>query len=1025
MAGIGHRLKLRLFLEGVEVPVISASVQVTPNAPAACSIQIPPLPTGLKFLPRTLVHLFFYDMYQAAGPFSTTSGARDVRKDRQPTDTERNTISTITIESDGPGGPTPPSIDPTQITVNAKDLEDGRYKLLFGGEVVGQQWTKNESQRSLVLQCMDWSNYWDYAYQWNNTDLFGPGVKALFSGGSTNLFTDFLEDEGSAIIRIIQTPSVQFPKLKGLLGGIAHLLEAIGGSYYSGKAFAGENIFFSLAELRLHVTQLITAYEDDPTASRLLSAGYDSLLGRTLGDLGQQVSIRQAINALMGIIFHETYAQPCPMYAPGSGDTPAGVTRVPLSQDTRFSYIASAAQDLVLGISGLLDTLSANSASTSGAPQPASMVSDLSGMQSLIRSVVNQITDPSVRQARAFYTSALRLLGQAQAKVATWRPGATPTVVSATSTYLTQAQAELMRVTAMETVQQPASVMPARLNQQIFRPDVWFSAPPRCNVLFPELYHSMSFAQQFLAEPTRLLLKTNDEFFGEDELFDQFYFAPKGFTLKTGGKELQNILSNDLLQHELFTGILPVFEKMGELNIFAARSGSSDGSLAKVGLAQRSTNFLYFKYRFAARQMQVKGKFNPWVAVGFPGLVIDKYIDPASVSAMQTLIAQQGGTTSDINDLLGVHFLANFTEVTHTVDQQQGTTDYNCSYARQHNESVEFLGVLRPDQTVHRRFPTDAARATVIAAVDAPAINSLGPNLGPIIAVEDVTAANAAKDIASGRKFPVLAGPSRSGTRTPSISVPVGITAKASDFGADVATFIGDPTALVTFRAFRVTESVPRYRKDTVDLPAEEYIRPGWYGDIWHPLLIGQAYTQFFNTGAITDQQQVSDTSGGSFGVSYEDAQQALATAASATDADDPLTNAPALLALDKNATIADAVSFIVQTYSATRARGLDVDEYIRGYTWRPIATLTDLFGTRDLTLDDQGHQVINGIEGFHSRAFGPYEDLFGLTTPDIENIVGIVRGSAIAARGDTRKRKQDAVKAYVAAIQYARAILG
>lgn len=299
MGAIGQRLRLRLFLEGVEVPVIAAEVQALPNAPAQCSIQIPPLPDGMELLPRTLVHVFFLDVYDTGSAFASPAGAMNADTNQSPTSYEGAQQG-----EDAPVGA------PTGTVGDSPDLRNAQYKLLFGGEVVGFQWTKNQANRSLVLQCVDWSNYWDYAYQWNNTDLFGPGVKAIFSGGATNLFTDFLEDEGSAIIRIIQTPSVQYPKLKGLLGGIVHLLEAIGGSYYYDKQFAGENIFFSIAELKLHITQLITAYEDDPTASRLLNAGYDSLLGRTLGGLGQQVSIRQAINALMGIIFHETYAQP-------------------------------------------------------------------------------------------------------------------------------------------------------------------------------------------------------------------------------------------------------------------------------------------------------------------------------------------------------------------------------------------------------------------------------------------------------------------------------------------------------------------------------------------------------------------------------------------------------------------------------------------------------------------------------------------------------------------------------------------
>ena len=55
---IGHKLGLRLFLEGIEVPVISAQIQIVADAPAAASIQIIATNASLDFLPRTMVHLF-------------------------------------------------------------------------------------------------------------------------------------------------------------------------------------------------------------------------------------------------------------------------------------------------------------------------------------------------------------------------------------------------------------------------------------------------------------------------------------------------------------------------------------------------------------------------------------------------------------------------------------------------------------------------------------------------------------------------------------------------------------------------------------------------------------------------------------------------------------------------------------------------------------------------------------------------------------------------------------------------------
>ena len=129
-------------------------------------------------------------------------------------------------------------------------------------------------------------------------------------------------------------------------------------------------------------------------------------------------------------------------------------------------------------------------------------------------------------------------------------------------------------------------------------------------------------------------------------------------------------------------------------------------------------------------------------------------------------------------------------------------------------------------------------------------------------------------------------------------------------------------------------------------------------------------------------------------------------------------------------------MGFLVQLYSYVKHGGLDVEEFIRAYVWRPVATLVDMFGTSDLQLDADGHTVVQGMEGFHSRAFGPYEDLFGMVPPDIENVVGIKRNKSqqgtpqegqaqTAGRADVRKRRQDAIKEYISALQFARAILG
>lgn len=651
-----QRLRLRLFIEGVEVPVIAAQVQTAPNSPSVCALQLPPLAEGTRLAPRSLVHLYFLDFYANVSPLITQRGIVATGQQEQNPTAYQQSLNKAQKKKAETG-----SFD---IGNALMDTGNEQYKLLFAGEVVGFTWTKNAVNRSLVLQCQDLSNYWDYAYQWNNTDLFGPGLKALFSGGATNLFTDFLEDEGSVIARIIRSPSVQYPALKGLLGGIVHLLEAIGGSYFTATKFAGQNIFFSLAELRLHITQMITALPDDPTAANLLNAqGFGSLLGRTLGNLGQQVSIRQAINALMGHIFHETYAQPCPRYVPGSAGTISGFERKKVRDDPANSFISTTASQLLDSISIMKEDIIAFR-STNPAGQKKALLTRVRNARTLCQQTAQKIRAKNVPSALSYYGAAQSSLGVAATKIQSkWEPSITPAVSSEILGQLDSASAQLQRAVELElNVTAKKKAVPARLNSQIFRPDVWFTAPPRCNVLFPDHYTQLNYSRMFLSEPTRLLLKTNDEFFGEDELFDAFYFAPKPMSTlkKEPGQNkykkdvsLFDLLSNDLMEHELYTGIIPVFEKMGELNIFAARSGTVNGKVPKVGLAQRSCNFLYFKYRFAARQMQVESRFNPYIACGFPGLIIDKYVDVQTLSLFNELLQKTGKPTRDITKLLG------------------------------------------------------------------------------------------------------------------------------------------------------------------------------------------------------------------------------------------------------------------------------------------------------------------------------------------------------------------------------------
>lgn len=1063
---IGNRLRLRLFIEGVEVPLIAANIQAAPNSPVACSLQVPPLEEAMLLKPMSLVHLFFFDYAESASHLvSLRAEMRKYRNIKDPTVYEQTLNRRLEMEEGADERPTDADL--------ARDQRNEKYKLCFVGEIVRKQYTKSLMSRSAVLQCMGLSSYWDRAFQTSAGDLFGPGYQALFAGGATNLFTDFFEEKGGAILRIINTPSDNYPSIKGLPGGLIHLVEAIGGNYYAAPpekgtakgqrtVYAGQNIYFSLAELRLHFTQMIHAAEKDDTAYRLMGPSWDALFGRTLGGLGERVSIRQAINALSGLIFYETYDIPTPRYIPGLDGTISGYTRKRAKDDEKAGPLIAALQDISTSLKSRVSQLQNLRSLSAEESVPAAILSSTSvGIKTALLKQMDTIRDQLTRLSReakakqldpliAPMTDARTTLAKVQATVRDkrWVPATSDAVTEKTTALLGAAAASLDRAGDLEvSYTPPAQARPAKLVSSIYRPDVWFAAPPRCNVIFPDQYTQISYDRDDMAAPTRLMLQMHDEFFGPDELFDHFVFAPRapavGTATNTPKSELdkeritlQRILSNDIMPHELYTGIIPVFEKMGEFNVLAVRDGKVKGKTPKVGLAQRTANFLFFRYRFGSRQIQVEGLFDPYLVPGFPCLVIDRPTQLEVANNYWSYVQNYGRPPITINQTLGTHFLANIHQLAHSLSQTGGQTSLVCGFAREWLERVEFLNSIDRDEdlTVKKRYGSDALRSTDVAALSPPEVGQLGPNAGVIVSVSEVTdqyvpyqqfeALVTALSLQNQFIYlPLYSGSKALGTGQKP-RVPIGVPVRPLQLGDAVRNaFPGAEDVPQTFRAYRVQEEVPRYRRETVDLPAEEMIRPGWYGDVWRNDQIGEVYESYFRTGAITDPQQLVDPQGASQGIPDKDAPDMMADAAQGRTPGDGYSQAPALYALDKDASIEQAVSFLLLAYSYVRASdpsggsGQATRAFIDAYKWRPIATLPDMFGSSDLRLSTTlgGQKVEQGVEGFHSRAFGPHNNFFGLVTSDIRNILGIEPQSLAATKGDVRKDKQDAVLVYVA----------
>jgi len=1017
-------LKLRMFLEGIEVPVVAIQTQSAPNSPTVATIQIPPLAEATRFHARTMVHVFFLDIYKES-PAIFTTGSDSTFQSGLSTDSPRNEVEPVTPGQEG------------SMSGSQQDAAASQWKLLFGGEIVGWTWTKTPVNRSIILQCEDWSNYWDTAYQADNTSIFGPDIKAVFSGASTNLFTDMLFPGQSHIItQIVSSGRCNtYPDLKGLAAGIIRLVEAVGGSYYvfpggdrkqAPQRVAGQNIFFSYNELRVHLTQLIGCAGKDETSERLLRVqGYTGLFNRSLGGGGGLTSIRKAITSLSKIIFYEMYPQPCPKYRPGSNNSPTGTRRVSMKDHPQFGQFCTVAQDIASAAQLTMEDIAGVRVGPPLEP---------SEHRAIMSSWVNSIRD----MQKQLLQSRARMSGVPEPMPSKFSVAATKfgrAVTAVQKLKFTEAEAELkasideLRIAFESTTLMGtgADRRPAQLFQHLFRPDVWFCAPPRCNVLFPEQYGTLSYQRMLLQEPTRFMLKTNDELLGENMFTDQFYFSPKGDTTAKDRLKWQTILKNGLLMHERFTGILPVFEKMGEFNVFASRTfGEKRDGLEKVGLAQRTANFLYFRHRFNARRMTVDGKFNPYVAVGMPGLILDRWVDEESLARHAELRAQVAEMTGkdlptiESSAALGTSFLGNFTQVVHQVSnpEQVGSTNITITFPRQPEENVELLGTVPEADRVRRRVDGgDARKTTVIAAFTPPALFSLGPNGGKIVVVVDAT-----MEYMGRSDVPYFSSGERKTTIWRRANVPVGIPTTANETGSEaVMAVVDDPDRSIIFSAYKITEEIPRYRVEEMKLPAEEYIRPGWYGSLWTNKKIGGVYQDLLSTGAITDPQVVQDY-GRTDAQLHDEGMWVDMEERGRPTGDESFSQLPLL---DEGASIQDASEYLTTLYSYIKRAGIDVDEFIGAYTWRPIASMLDMFGSHDLEYSADGEVIVSGVEGFHSRAFGPYQNLFGLVDAEISTIIGVKRDDTAAAQLDTRLEKRQQVERYVTSLLFSTAILG
>jgi len=234
---------------------------------------------------------------------------------------------------------------------------------------------------------------------------------------------------------------------------------------------------------------------------------------------------------------------------------------------------------------------------------------------------------------------------------------------------------------APELAKQTVSDQPwegASLNYVVVKPDTWFLAPPACNIVFPHQYNSLAYQRSYLAEPTRLMLRTSLFFTGRSKWLTERFYAPDfsevAEVMYREGGHLDR-MAEILMPHEEFVGLNPIFTWESDLGAYVQKGGRRE-YLSKL------CDYLFWKYRFSTRSTNVSGPFNPNLVPGYPGLVMDRVGIPGLITR---------------------HVMGNVQTVVHSIDQNGGWTHFTMVGCYQHDEAADFDNEGRSVYEVTRR----------------------------------------------------------------------------------------------------------------------------------------------------------------------------------------------------------------------------------------------------------------------------------------------------------------------------------
>jgi len=197
-----------------------------------------------------------------------------------------------------------------------------------------------------------------------------------------------------------------------------------------------------------------------------------------------------------------------------------------------------------------------------------------------------------------------------------------------------RAEADLLAVVNVLAAAQAGDVAveesAPRVLTSLIMPDLFFSTPPTCNVLFPNQISNLSYRYAGMDRPTRLMLYVDPGNLQQEEgdvasVVVKTYYAPQAELFATSQGQLKLTTPDELpplLQHERYTGIVPLFHNITKLDTIKAANAQRISVNDDV-IYLRMANFQLMDARYRSGQLSVSGPFNPFACPGFPCAVMD------------------------------------------------------------------------------------------------------------------------------------------------------------------------------------------------------------------------------------------------------------------------------------------------------------------------------------------------------------------------------------------------------------------